>query len=126
MSPTPRKSRKAEQLTDPHSVDVGRAINAMAPEHIQCRDYGHNWQPSNAAWLASEQCYRVDLRCSRCSTIRTRLLNRRGAQLESHYDYPDGYAVKGIGRLTGTDRDQIRLKSVLGLIDTTSRKRDTA
>lgn len=114
----PAKQRKAEQLTDLHSLDVEKAVGAMRPEHIQCRDYGHSWQPSNAVWLTAEQCYRVDLKCSRCTTIRTRLLNRRGAQLESHYDYPDGYAVKGIGRLTGTDRDQIRLRSVLGLMET--------
>lgn len=118
MSPAKRRrGRLAGALTDPHSLDVEKAVTAMPVEHVQCRDFGHNWQPHNAVWLDRDQCYQVDLRCSRCTTVRTRLLNRRGAQLDSHYNYPDGYTITGIGRLTGTDRDQIRLKSVLSLIE---------
>jgi hypothetical protein len=40
------------------------------------------------------------------------LRNRRGAQIESHYDYPDNYSIKGLGPLSGTDRDLIRLRSM--------------
>lgn len=99
-------------MTDPHSLDVERAVAQLAVEYAQCRDYGHQWQPSNAEWLAADQCYRVTLKCPRCTTIRTLLRNRRGTQLESHYDYPDGYSIKGLGHLSGTDRDQIRLRSM--------------
>ena len=74
------------------------------------------WMPSNAELLEAEHVYRVTLKCPRCTTIRTTLRNTRGAQLESHYDYPDGYAITGLGRLSGTDRDQIRLRS-MGLMD---------
>ena len=109
---TSAKSRKAETLTDPHSLDVASAVAAVPQIYCQCRDYGHQWNPSNAEWLESEQCYRVTLKCPRCTTMRTILRNRRGAQLESHYDYPDGYAIKGLGPLSGTDRDQIRLRSM--------------
>lgn len=109
---SPAKSRKAEALTDPHSLDVERAVAAIPQIYCQCRDYGHQWQPSNAEWLAAEQCYRVTLKCGRCVTVRTVLRNRRGAQIESHYDYPDNYSIKGLGMLSGTDRDLIRLRSM--------------
>jgi hypothetical protein len=105
-------TRKAEALTDPHSLDVERAVGELPQIYAMCRDYGHQWQPSNAEWLEAEQVYRVTLKCSRCTTLRTLLRNRRGSQLESHYDYPDGYAIKGLGPLSGTDRDQIRLRSM--------------
>jgi hypothetical protein len=108
----PAKRRKAEALTDPHSLDVERAVSAIPQAYAMCRDYGHPWAPSNVEWLDAEQCYRVTLKCPRCSTLRTILRNRRGSQLESHYDYPDGYAIKGLGPLSGTDRDQIRLRSM--------------
>lgn len=109
---SPAKQRKAEQLTDPRSLDVAAAVVEMPQDYALCRDYGHQWNPSNAEWLPKEQCYRVTLKCPRCTTVRTVLRNRRGHQLESHYDYPDGYAIKGLGFLSGTDRDQIRLRSM--------------
>jgi hypothetical protein len=104
--------RRAEALTDPHSLDVERAVGQLPQIYAMCRDYGHQWEPSNAEWLQAEQVYRVTLKCPRCTTLRTLLRNRRGSQLESHYDYPDGYTIKGLGHLSGTDRDQIRLRSM--------------
>jgi hypothetical protein len=104
--------RKAETLTDPRSIEVADAVSKMPEIYAQCRDYGHPWNPSNVEWMAKEQVWRCTLRCPRCATLKTMLRNRRGHQLESHYDYPDGYAVKGLGMLSGTDRDQIRLRSM--------------
>jgi hypothetical protein len=108
--------RKAGALTDPHSLEVERAVIAIPVDFAQCRDYGHPWQPSDAEWLTSENCYRVTLKCPRCTTLKIVLRNGRGAQLESHYEYPEGYAINGLGRLTGSDRDQIRLRS-MGLMN---------
>jgi hypothetical protein len=45
-----------------------------------------------------------------------RYLSRTGHQLGGQYDYPEGYLVKGMGRLTGSDRDVIRLQSVLAVL----------
>lgn len=104
--------RRAEQLTDPHSLDVEQAARELPQAYAMCRDYGHQWNPSDAKWLESEQVWRIDLKCPRCLTIRSLLRNRRGTQLESHYEYPDGYAIKGLGPLSGVDRDQIRLRSM--------------
>lgn len=106
------RQRLAEQLTDPHALDVRAAVSQLPQDFAVCRDFGHRWDPSNAEWLDSDQVWRVTLKCGRCTTLRTVLRNRRGAQLESHYDYPDNYHISGLGRLSGTDRDEIRLRSM--------------
>lgn len=99
-----------------HNSDLDAAISHMDLEFIQCRDFGHSWRPYSARWLPSENCYESQLRCARCKAIRTRWLSRTGSQVGGGYDYADGYLVKGIGRLTGTDRDKIRLASVLAVL----------
>jgi hypothetical protein len=92
------------------------ALEAMEPEFLSCRDFGHGWMPHNARYLPESKCYESQLRCSRCGTIRTRHLSMSGAQLSSAYDYTPGYQIAGMGRLTGTDRDVIRLRSILALL----------
>jgi hypothetical protein len=92
--------------------DVDAFIDNMALNHIQCRDFGHSWRPYRAWWDASEHCYISQLRCSRCRTVRHRYIGQNGQLIAGHYEYADGYLVKGIGRLTGGDRDHIRLASI--------------
>jgi len=96
--------------------DVQKAIETMNLEYVQCRDFGHSWRPFSARWNSVENAYESQLQCSRCSTVRTRWLSTTGQQLQSSYNYADGYAVKGLGRLTGSDRDIVRLTSVLALV----------
>lgn len=88
----------------------------IQPEHLACRDYGHAWQPFTAEWHRKQRAYFVQLRCARCGTVRARLLDRYGAQISNHYTYPDQYLVHGSGRLTGAQRDGIRLASVQRLL----------
>jgi hypothetical protein len=88
----------------------------MALEHVQCRDFGHSWRPFTARWLAKFNSYESQLICARCNTVRTRFLSRTGEQLSGGYDYAEGYLVKGLGRLTGHDRDSIRLASIQAVL----------
>jgi hypothetical protein len=49
-----------------------------------------------------------------------------GTILGGSYDYPEGYAHKGLGRLDGADRDALRLESlhrVFGADDELSARR---
>lgn len=98
------------------------ALRQMSTEHLACRDYGHNWTPFRAEWKPAERAYFTQLRCARCATIRERWLDRTGAQLSNHYTYADGYLVKGLGRLTGVDRDAVRLASIMALLPTKAAK----
>lgn len=96
---------------------VDAAIADLDETSLQCRDFGHSWRPFEARYIPARRQYDERLRCARCDTIRIRLLDSRGAQLASHYDYADGYLVKGLGRLTGEDRDALRLAGVQLLLD---------
>lgn len=91
-----------------------QAIAGMEPEHLHCRDFGHGWQPWTARRVPGG--YESVLRCARCLTVRVRKIGMRGQVLSTSYDYPDGYQVKGLGQLTGTDRDKVRLASLLALL----------
>jgi hypothetical protein len=99
-----------------HQLDLAEVVDKMDLSQVQCRDFGHSWRPYSARWLAQYNSYESQLQCMRCKTIRTRFLSRTGEQLSSAYDYADGYLVKGMGRLSGHDRDVIRLASILAVI----------
>lgn len=99
-----------------HLFDLDAALGSMNVDYIQCRDFGHSWRPHTARWVESQQHYESQLKCTRCGTLRTRLLNRSGAQVAGQYLYSEGYLVKGMGRLTGGDRDKVRLRSILSVL----------
>lgn len=110
--------RSKAQVADEaeHEFDLDDALKNMNVDYIQCRDFGHSWRPHTARWLESQQHYESQLRCSRCGTMRQRFLSRTGAQIGGAYLYAEGYRVKGVGRLTGGDRDKVRLRSILSVI----------
>lgn len=108
MTPRRRKQQPEAKVEPTPAV----LIHDLATDHLQCRDFGHSWRPYTARWDSKQRAYETQLRCSRCRTVRLRWIGPRGEQLESRYDYADGYLIKGIGRLTGTDRDALRLESV--------------
>lgn len=87
-------------------------LGKMADSHLLCRDFGHMWKPFQARRIPQRQQWEERLRCERCATVRVRLLSNTGAQLGSAYLYPDGYTMHGYGRLSGTDRDAVRLASL--------------
>lgn len=74
-----------------------------------CRDFGHTWRPYTAEWVPQRRHYVETLTCTRCRTMRSRLLDEYGALLANHYTYADGYLIHGMGRLSGDDRNHLRL-----------------
>lgn len=94
------------------SFELGKAIAELQPEHIQCRDFGHSWRPYHAIWMPKLNYYEAILKCARCGTERMRLIGARGQILGSKYEYADGYTMKGAGRMSTSDRDQVRLASI--------------
>jgi hypothetical protein len=95
------------------SFDIRATITDMPIDFVQCRDYGHAWRPHNSVWNQQERCYNTSQRCSRCKTIRERDIGQAGQLVRNRYDYRDGYIIAGMGRLDVSDRDMIRLASVL-------------
>lgn len=93
-------------------LNVSTVLSNMKTEHVQCRDFGHTWRPYGAQWLPAERCYEERLRCSRCRTVRNRLISQRGELLRSHYEYADNYLIAGFGRFDDSDRCALRLASL--------------
>jgi hypothetical protein len=118
--PSARSTRASEPTSrpveGPAKLDLNQVVSNMDLSQVQCFDFGHSWRPYSARWLPSYNSYESQLQCMRCKTVRTRFLSRTGEQLNSNYDYAEGYLVKGMGRLTGHDRDVIRLASILAVI----------
>lgn len=114
--PATAKAPTGTPMSGVHEVDVEKAVQKMNIEHVQCRDFGHSWRPFSARWMPDENCYESQLRCSRCSTVRTRWLGRHGEQLGGTYNYAEGYTIKGLGRLSGADRDHVRLASLMSVL----------
>lgn len=114
-SAAPVKARPTDNKNEQH-LDLNQVVSKMDLSQVQCRDFGHSWRPYSARWLPSYNSYESQLQCMRCKTVRTRFLSRTGEQLNNNYDYAEGYLVKGMGRLTGHDRDVIRLASILAVI----------
>ena len=114
---TPARKRKRAAVAAPMPLnELQQAVKSMDLSFVQCRDFGHSWRPYTARWSAADNAYQSQLQCQRCKALRVRWLSRTGHQLGGQYDYPEGYLVKGMGRLTGTDRDVIRLQSVLAVL----------
>lgn len=107
---TPLKSvpaEKPEQL----EFNLDAALDDMDERFVYCRDVMHAWQPYTAR-QEKDGTFTSTVKCARCETYKIRILNRHGSILSSYYDYPEGYCIVGAGRLTGSARDTIRLRSL--------------
>lgn len=90
---------------------------------IQCRDFGHLWRPFTASYDSQEKGYRRTIRCTRCRTERSQVLDLDGSVRSGHYSHPDGYLKPaGTGVLDAAGRGSLRLASTLRLIDRAERK----
>jgi hypothetical protein len=97
-------------------ADVEAIAQDMPMSYLQCRALGHTWRSSSAAIDRVARAYDVELRCSRCRTIRVQTVSFTGHVVSSHYEYPDGY-VNHLGRIAGDGRDALRLESIVRIID---------
>jgi len=94
--------------------DAQEFAEGLPTAFLQCRDYGHSWRPYTASWSSEQACWERALKCIRCTAERTQRLSRSGEILRGHYVYPEGYLhAPGLGRLTGQDRDALRLESTV-------------
>ena len=89
----------------------------MKFEFLECRDYGHAWAPYEVEKVAARR-YLVRLRCSRCETVRSRLMSATGELLRSNvYIYPKGYLQKGGALHTKEGRTGIRAQVLRTLLE---------
>lgn len=104
--------RRKLRVVSHHQRTISDAIANMSDSQLQCRDFGHGWRPYTVEWVPQQRHYLEALRCTRCRTMRVRVLGQSGELLGNRYVYPDGYLVAGAGRLEQSDRDAMRLASL--------------
>lgn len=97
--------------------DLATAIKGMDTSFVYCRRYRHGWEPWQAEALPRKAGFIEAIRCWRCGTERHEVLDRYGDQTKHpRYVYPDGYLMKGVGRLMASDRGQLRIASIMDRI----------
>jgi hypothetical protein len=112
MATTRARSARLK-VVDEHSQQLHAAVAVMTDEMLECRDIQHSYRKWSVRWIPKDREYESKLKCQRCGSIRVRRIDgRTGAIMASSYEYAEGYLVKGLGRLTGSDRGFIRLASL--------------
>lgn len=96
---------------------VQREARNWTDDQLECRTYGHRWNPSRAVHYRRFRYFRVVQLCGRCTAERVMELSERGTVLASWYQYPDGYLSHGLGRIAGDARDALRLATITRVYD---------
>lgn len=116
--PRPRRAATPDPeppALTPRQASISDAVETMPATFVYCRDFGHAWRPWRTRWIDKERVYSSELRCTRCHTVRERLISASGGIVSSHYEYAEGYQIHGLGQLSSGDRDTIRLASMIHL-----------
>jgi hypothetical protein len=104
------------RLVSPPKYAEPKAVKEAAKDWndaiLECRTYGHNWQPLRATYNARLLFYAVVQICPRCGTQRNMEIGSRGQVYASWYTYPEGYLLSGLGRITGDARDTLRMETI--------------
>jgi hypothetical protein len=88
----------------------------MKTAHIQCRDFGHSWQPYTVERIPQRKRWAETLRCQRCHTHRVRFISDNGGLVGSTYRYVEGYRIEGMGAMTADTRSVMRLAVLQRLV----------
>lgn len=105
-SPRPPASGEASPL------DAAKFAKSIPTEYVGCRAYGHQWDLARAEKRKST--VEVWIWCRRCKCNRRETVSRSGEVLTRKREYPEGYLVRGIGRIN--DRGVFRVESVSRLL----------
>jgi hypothetical protein len=110
-------AHKPQQLI----TEVEQWADELPMAYLLCRDLNHNWKPWNAVIRRNggQPFYERTLRCANCKLPRIQTLSMNGRVLTDRRDYTQvpGYLAKGLGRITGENKDAVRLASILRKFD---------
>lgn len=76
-------------------------------DQLLCRDLQHSWKPRTASRVKSG--FLRTLECIRCTTVKEQTLDEFGYITGTKMIYPPGYVRTEGGRLTKSDRAELRL-----------------
>jgi hypothetical protein len=109
MPPTALRVANSEHLS--RLSEIQGVAKDLPTKFIVCRDLNHNWAPHDLKFYTDGSRDRI-VRCRSCSTKRIMVISSRGMMVSSHYEYPEGYLIQGLGLLAGEERGLIRLESM--------------
>lgn len=98
------------------SVSVETFAASLPSRYLDCRELGHHWRAWSARWDNEARAYDRTLRCTRCKSERTQLLNDMGHVIANRYRYADGYQAKNVESVVRISRDVFRLESLTRLL----------
>ena len=107
--PPPAERRRMKTAT---KEALQQQMKSWTKDMLVCRTYQHSWDgytvdPEGVNLL-------VTLMCRRCESYKYQLLDgRTGHVINQSVDYPKGYLAKGLGRIVGEQRDQLRLETAM-------------
>lgn len=83
----------------------------MSEAALMCRDVGHVWDHWKV--FRAVDGYEQTMQCKRCTTERTRFLDRQGYLVGgSRYVYPAGYLLSGLGFMSQDHRAELRMELI--------------
>ena len=99
----------------PGTTTKGERMPVHIPdEYLMCRDLMHAWDADTATVGRNKPRRRREvrqtLRCTRCHTVKTRIMTTTGELIRNSYAYPPGYQLTE-GRLSPADRGFIRVRN---------------
>lgn len=87
-------------------------INSIDTEYLPCRAMQQHAWKYHRVESHDRRTWAQSFVCMRCSVIRTIYVHKDTGRLvkKAHYDYPAGYKVEGLGRLSAEDNGLLRLR----------------
>ncbi len=84
-------------------------------KQLVCRDIQHAWTPYTARSVKDQGVTTGFIRvfiCSRCSTVKSQVIDTYGYLVSTSMKYTPGYVRPGEGRFTRDDRANLRLENL--------------
>ena len=78
---------RRQGLSESQAHEATRTTQAR---YVDCRVFGHAWEATEADRNPAIGWY-MKLRCTRCGTVRSDIVNRYGGVESRHYTYPEFY-----------------------------------
>jgi hypothetical protein len=75
--------------------DAFTDVLSISESFLQCRAFGHDWDPDPVSYRRVMGGVRETYRCLRCTTLRHEVYNASGRRDRCSYKYPPGYKLSG-------------------------------